>query len=103
VTKEDLTSCTRERSFGHFRRSISQPTGIDASRINAAFEEDLLESIIQGGANLTEPQRIRIGNWPHRASLTQRWAYVSSFACRKGFRNAQQSDGETTAARSREG
>lgn len=60
--EEDLTYYTRERSFGHFRRSISLPAGIDASRVSAAFEDGLLEITIQGGANLPEPQRILIGD-----------------------------------------
>jgi HSP20 family protein len=62
LNEEDLTYYTRERSFGHFRRSISLPGGIDASKVSAAFEDGLLEITIQGGANLPEPQRIRIGN-----------------------------------------
>jgi HSP20 family protein len=62
LNEEELTYYTRERSFGHFRRSISLPDGIDGSRVNATFEEGLLEISIQGGANLPEPQRIQIRN-----------------------------------------
>jgi HSP20 family protein len=62
LKEEDLTYYTRERFFGHFRRSISLPGGIDAGKVSAAFEDGLLEITIQGGANLPEPQRIRIGN-----------------------------------------
>jgi HSP20 family protein len=62
LNEEDLTYYTRERSFGHFRRSISLPGGINASKVSAAFEDGLLEITIQDGANLPEPQRIRIGN-----------------------------------------
>ncbi len=76
MTEEDLTSCTRERSFGHFRRSISQPTGIDASRISAAFEEDLLEITIQGGANPPSPSvsvsRTSLDERPHREGVGRR-------------------------------
>jgi HSP20 family protein len=62
LNEEELTYYTRERSFGHFRRSINLPDGIDRSRVNATFEEGLLEINIQGGADLPEPQRIQIGN-----------------------------------------
>jgi HSP20 family protein len=62
LNEEELTYYTRERSFGHFRRSISLPDGIDGSRVNATFEEGLLEISIQGGAHLPEPQRIQIRN-----------------------------------------
>ena len=62
LNEEELTYYTRERSFGYFRRSISLPDGIDGSRVNATFEEGLLEISIQGGANLPEPQRIQIRN-----------------------------------------
>jgi HSP20 family protein len=62
LKEEDLTYYTRERTFGHFRRSISLPAGIDASRVSAAFEDGLLEITIQGGANLPEPQRIDLGD-----------------------------------------
>jgi HSP20 family protein len=62
LNEEELTYYTRERSFGHFRRSISLPDGIHGSKVNATFEEGLLEIGIQGGADLPEPQRIQIGN-----------------------------------------
>lgn len=62
LNEEELTYYTRERSFGHFRRSISLPDDIDGSKVDATFEEGLLEIIIQGGADLPEPQRIQIGD-----------------------------------------
>ena len=62
LKEEDLTFYTRERSFRHFRRSISLPGGIDGSRMNATFEEGLLEISIQGGADLPGPQPIEIRN-----------------------------------------
>jgi len=62
LNEEELTYYTRERSFGHFRRSISLPENIDGSKVNASFKEGLLEINIQGGADLPEPQRIQIGN-----------------------------------------
>jgi HSP20 family protein len=51
---------TRERYFGHFRRTIALPDAVDASRLDASFEDGLLEVTVKGGANLPEPQRIRI-------------------------------------------
>ena len=62
LKEEDLPSYTRERTFGHFGRGLGLPAGIDASQVSAAFEDDLLEITIQGGANLPEPQRIDIGD-----------------------------------------
>jgi HSP20 family protein len=60
LNEGDLTFYTRERSFGHFRRSISLPGGIGANKVSAAFDDGLLEITIHGGANLPEPQRIQI-------------------------------------------
>ena len=51
---------TRERSYGHFRRVINLPDGVDGSKMDARFEDGLLEITIEGGANLPEPQRVRI-------------------------------------------
>ena len=57
---EELTFYTRERSFGHFRRIINLPDGVDGGKMDAGFEDGLLEIRLEGGANLPEPQRIRI-------------------------------------------
>jgi HSP20 family protein len=62
LNEEELVYYTRERSFGHFRRSISLPEGVDGSKVRASFEDGLLEIIIEGGADLPEAQRIQIGN-----------------------------------------
>ena len=51
---------TRERYFGHFRRTIALPDAVDASKLDASFEDGLLEINVKGGANLPEPQRVRI-------------------------------------------
>ena len=51
---------TRERSYGHFRRVINLPDGVDGSKMDARYEDGLLEITIKGGANLPEPQRVRI-------------------------------------------
>lgn len=62
LSEEEVSFYTRERSYGHFRRSMSLPEGIDQSRIRATFEDGMLEITIQGGAtDEPEPQRIQIG------------------------------------------
>ena len=50
----------RERYYGHFRRRIKLPEGIDGSRISASFENGLLEVTVQGGVDHQEPERIEI-------------------------------------------
>lgn len=62
LDEEELTYYTRERSFGHFRRTMTLPEGIDGSKISASFEDGLLEIIIEGGADLPEPHRVQIDN-----------------------------------------
>jgi HSP20 family protein len=57
---EELEFYTRERSFGHFRRTINLPDGVDGSKMDAGFEDGLLEISIEGGANLPGPLRVRI-------------------------------------------
>ncbi len=57
---EDPAFYTRERSYGHFRRIINLPDGVDGGKMDARFEDGLLEISIEGGANLPEPQRVRI-------------------------------------------
>ena len=53
---------TRERYYGHFRRSMSLPEGISGDDISADFEDGLLEITVKGGADHPEPERIEIGN-----------------------------------------
>ena len=50
----------RERYYGHFRRRIKLPEGIDASKISASFTNGLLEIIVRGGVDHREPDRIEI-------------------------------------------
>jgi HSP20 family protein len=64
LNEQEPTYYTRERYFGHFRRSISLPDGVEGSKVSADFEDGLLEISIEGGANLPEPQRIRIRSQP---------------------------------------
>ncbi len=61
LSEEEVSFYTRERSYGHFRRSMRLPEGTDRGRIKAIFEDGMLEIIIQGGAtDSREPQRIEI-------------------------------------------
>ena len=50
----------RERYYGHFRRRMKLPEGIDASKISASFENGLLEVTVRGGVDRSEPERIEI-------------------------------------------
>ena len=59
---EDVSYYARERYYGHFRRTMNLPEGIDGSRISADFENGLLEVTVQGGADHPEPERIHIGS-----------------------------------------
>jgi HSP20 family protein len=61
LNEEDVHFYTRERSYGYFRRSVNLPEGVDGSKINASFDDGMLELIITGGAVHPEPERIRIG------------------------------------------
>src|SRR5215216_6440334 len=45
---EDVSYYARERYYGHFRRTMNLPEGIDGSRINADFQNGLLEVTVQG-------------------------------------------------------
>ena len=51
----------RERYYGHFRRRIKLPEGIDRGRISASFQDGLLEVTVEGGVDRSEPERIEIG------------------------------------------
>jgi HSP20 family protein len=62
---EEVHFYTRERSFGHFRRSMNLPEGIDRSDISADFQDGMLQVSVHGGATaVPEPQRIEIGDEP---------------------------------------
>jgi HSP20 family protein len=61
LEEEELTYYTRERSFGHFRRSVSLPESVDESNVSATFEDGLLEIHIENGAALPAPKHIEIG------------------------------------------
>lgn len=61
LEEDEVYFYSRERSYGNFRRSMNLPEGVDGSKINASFEDGLLEITITGGAVYPEPERIRIG------------------------------------------
>ena len=50
----------RERRYGSFRRSLVLPEGIDESKINARYENGVLEVRISGAAAVQEPKKIQI-------------------------------------------
>jgi HSP20 family protein len=61
LNEEEVHFYTRERSFGHFRRSMNLPQGVDRSDISADFRDGMLQITVRGGATaIREPQRIEI-------------------------------------------
>lgn len=57
---DDLTYYVRERRYGPFRRTITLPPGVDAARLDAAFEDGLLEIVVRGGTAGEQHERIEI-------------------------------------------
>jgi HSP20 family protein len=50
----------RERRYGSFSRSFTLPQGTDESKINARYENGVLELTVEGAAAVQEPKRIQI-------------------------------------------
>jgi HSP20 family protein len=50
-----------ERAFGRFSRSLQLPEGVDADRIQASFDNGVLEVVIPK-PEARQPRRIEIGN-----------------------------------------
>lgn len=50
----------RERRYGSFQRSMALPEGVDESKINARFQDGVLEVRVAGAAAVQEPKRIQI-------------------------------------------
>jgi HSP20 family protein len=50
----------RERRYGSFRRSMSLPEGTDESKVQARFEDGVLEVVVEGAAIEQAPKRIEI-------------------------------------------
>jgi HSP20 family protein len=48
LNEEEVHFYTRERSYGYFRRSMNLPEGVDGSKINASFDDGMLELNITG-------------------------------------------------------
>ena len=59
--KEGAGYYVRERRYGSFQRSMTLPQGTDESKINASFEDGVLEVRVTGAAAVQEPKRIQIG------------------------------------------
>ena len=58
---ENVTYYAHERHYGHFRRSMTLPQGVEDDDINASFEDGMLEVTVRGGASLREPSRREVG------------------------------------------
>jgi HSP20 family protein len=50
----------RERRAGVFRRSLQLPQGVDEDRVNARFEDGVLEVVIAGAAAGQEPKHVQV-------------------------------------------
>lgn len=49
-----------ERRYGHFRRSVALPEGVEEDKIHARFDDGVLEVTVEGAVAVTEPKRIQI-------------------------------------------
>ena len=58
---ENVTYYAHERHYGHFRRSMTLPEGVQDADINATFEDGMLEVLVRGGSTPHEPSSIEIG------------------------------------------
>ncbi len=58
----------RERRYGSFRRSLVLPEGIDESKIDARYDNGVLEVRIAGAAAVQEPKKIQIQAGGHESS-----------------------------------
>ena len=59
---EGLEAYVRELFYGPFRRDVSLPSGTDGSRIEAVFDNGMVEITVRGAAAARErePQRIEV-------------------------------------------
>ncbi len=62
--EEEVNYYARERSYGRFRRTMTLPEDADESKIDATFEEGMLEIIVRGGAAAARPRRVQIRKRP---------------------------------------
>lgn len=60
--EEGLESYVRELFYGSFRRDVTLPAGTDGSKIEAVFDNGLVEITVRGAAKARgrEPQRIEV-------------------------------------------
>ena len=60
---DDVSFFVHERYYGAFRRSMTLPAGVNEDKINAYYDNGMLEIIIEDAA-AAEPRRIQIGEKP---------------------------------------
>jgi HSP20 family protein len=60
-----------ERSFGRFQRSLTLPRGVDAEKVNAQFENGVLEVRIPKPEE-AKPTRVQIGKGAVEGSGTEK-------------------------------
>lgn len=67
--EDEVGFYVRERFFGAFRRTMNLPEGIDEDRIEANFEDGVLEIVVSGaGVARQEPKQIQVGGIPKGSS-----------------------------------
>jgi HSP20 family protein len=59
LNEEEVSFYVRERFYGVFRRSMTLPSGIDESKIDAEFDNGLVEITVRSGA-AAAPRRIEL-------------------------------------------
>jgi HSP20 family protein len=63
LDEKEVSFYVRERFYGVFRRSMTLPPGIDESKIDAEFDNGLVEITVRGGA-AAAPRRIELKDKP---------------------------------------
>jgi HSP20 family protein len=60
--EEGIETYVRELFYGPFRRDVTLPSGTDGSRIDAVFDNGMVEITVRGAAAVRarEPERIEI-------------------------------------------
>ena len=70
--RENLDGGSRfESGYGSFERSILLPEGVQEKDIRASYENGVLEVVVPGVVELTEPKRIPIEVGSKRKALTR--------------------------------
>jgi HSP20 family protein len=59
---QEPTFYVRERCYGEFRRSITLPSGTRREQIQAAFDDGLVEIVVEGGAQQSDDTRIELSD-----------------------------------------